>query len=152
MHSGVRSSGLPQLPLLSDDDKDHFAVEAQTVGFQEFAPLPASLAEVRRFVRSVLEDLGIGDDRIFECQLIADELAANAIQHAGTGYSVGVELTDTSVRVAVRDDSDVVPVARLSSAEALGGRGLSIVAGTASGWGTVPLGLGKETWADVQCG
>lgn len=132
------------------EDDDHFAVEVQTVGFQEFAPVPGSLAEVRRFVRSVLEPLGIDDDQIFECQLIADELAANAILHAGTGYSVGVELTDSFVRVAVRDDSDSMPVPRVSTAEALGGRGLSIVAGTAQGWGTVPLGLGKETWADVQ--
>ncbi|HEY1828345.1 MAG TPA: ATP-binding protein [Acidimicrobiales bacterium] len=125
-------------------------MEVQTVGFQEFPPVATSLVEVRRFVRDVLEPLGVPSDRIFECQLIADELAANAIQHAGSEYSVGVEMTDDFVRVAVRDDSDSLPVPRISPAEALGGRGLSIVAGTACGWGTVPLGLGKETWADVQ--
>ncbi len=141
------------LPQGVDDDdafRDHSAVEVQTIGFQEFSPSFACVAEVRRFVRTVLEPLNLGADCVFECQLVADELATNAVRHAGTMFSVALELTDTFVRVAVRDDSDALPMPQAATSEAVGGRGLSIVMGTALGWGTVPLGVGKETWADVM--
>jgi anti-sigma regulatory factor (Ser/Thr protein kinase) len=141
------------LPKGVDDDeafKAHSAVEVQTIGFQEFSPSPECVVEVRRFVRAVLEPRGLNPDCIFECQLVADELATNAVTHAGSIFSVAIELTDAFVRVAVRDDADALPIPQASSSEAVSGRGLSIVLGTACGWGTVALGIGKETWADVS--
>lgn len=123
--------------------------DVETIAFQEFQPDPASVAEVRHFVSEALERVGLDDDHIFECALIADELATNAVTHAGTIFSVAIELTDSFVRIAVRDDADEMPMSQQASNEAVSGRGLSIVDGTSVGWGTVPLGLGKETWADV---
>src|SRR5581483_12369572 len=102
------------------------------------------------FVEESLAPAGLDGLRIFECQLVADELAANAVRHAQSIFSVAVELTDSFVRIAVRDESGEPPVEREAPAEATHGRGLAIVSGTASGWGTVMLGRGKETWADVM--
>lgn len=133
-----------------DSIPEHSEVELQTIGFEEFAPDLSCIKEVRRFVRRTLDAVGISDDRIFECQLVADELATNSVRHAGTAFSVGVELTDTFIRIAVRDDSSAEPIRRDPNVEATSGRGLMLVSGTSQSWGMVPLGLGKETWADVK--
>jgi anti-sigma regulatory factor (Ser/Thr protein kinase) len=124
--------------------------DIETIGFEEFAPSPECIALVRQFVGRVLESHLLPADQVFECQLIADELATNALRHAGSIFSVAVEIADTGVRIAVRDDSSDYPVRRHSSTESLGGRGLSIVSATSEEWGVESLGLGKETWADVM--
>jgi anti-sigma regulatory factor (Ser/Thr protein kinase) len=141
---------VPEGVAHDDAFRDHSSVEVQTVGFREFSPDPACIPEVRRFVQQTLEPIGINSDHIYECRLIADELATNAAHHAGSIYSVAIELTEHFVRIAVRDDATSLPVEQASSPDSTSGRGLTIVSGTASGWGHVSLGLGKETWADVQ--
>ena len=137
---------------MGDDEsyRQHAALEVQTVGFQEFASRADCIAEVRRYVRATLEPRGISEDHIFDCELIADELATNAVRYAGSFFSVAVELSDTFIRICVRDDSDSEPVARIAQPDAVSGRGLTIVAGATDGWGFISLGRGKETWADVQ--
>jgi two-component sensor histidine kinase len=136
---------------VEDDDvfRAHSAVEVQTIDFREYSPSLDVVAQVRHDVGDALQGLGLDAECIFACQLVADELATNAVTHAGTIFSVAIELTEDFVRVAVRDDSSMMPLPHASSSEATSGRGLAIVSGTASGWGTVPLGVGKETWADV---
>jgi anti-sigma regulatory factor (Ser/Thr protein kinase) len=129
--------------------REHASVEVHTIGFREFAPSLECVREVRQFVGETLESVGASEDCIFECQLVADELAANAVRHAGSIFSVAIELTATFVRLAVRDDSDAPPRQRANAPDAQSGRGLVIVSGTSGGWGTVPLGRGKEIWADV---
>jgi anti-sigma regulatory factor (Ser/Thr protein kinase) len=125
------------------------AVTFETAGFQEFTPTADSVAEARHFVGDILSRRGFGADHVFGCQLVADEFATNALVHAGTFFSVGVEVAGERVRIAVRDDSDNPPVLRESSLESLRGRGLSIVANESAEWGSDSLGLGKETWAEV---
>jgi hypothetical protein len=153
---GVTLSGDPEQGIAPnaafdyDELREHWAVEVQTVGFREFTPSAECLREVRLFVLEALAKGGMDADLVFECQLVADELATNAVLHAGSIFSVAVELTDTSVRIAVRDDSNAPLVQQDSPPEAQEGRGLAIVSGTAGGWGTVPLGRGKETWADLS--
>lgn len=128
---------------------EHTSFEVNTVGFQEFTPSDECVGEVRHFVKHTLDARGVDDDVNFECQLVADELAANAVRHAGSIFSVAIELNDSMVRIAVRDESNVPPTEKPSTPEAQNGRGLVIVSGTAEGWGSVPLGRGKEIWADV---
>jgi anti-sigma regulatory factor (Ser/Thr protein kinase) len=129
--------------------REHSAVERQTVAYNEFVPSKDCVGEVRLFVADVLAASDVDADYVFECQLVADELAANAVLHAQSNFSVAVELTESFVRIAVRDDSNEPPVQQHGPLESQHGRGLIIVSGTASGWGTIPLGRGKETWADV---
>ncbi len=97
---------------VEDDDqfRAHSAVEVQTVGFREFPPSVASVAEVRRFVEETLLPAGIDSLRIFECQLVADELAANAVRHARSDFSVAVEPDPTCSRpcIAVRGSNAAV--------------------------------------------
>jgi anti-sigma regulatory factor (Ser/Thr protein kinase) len=121
----------------------------ETAGFHEYTPTADSVAEARHFVGDILTARNFGTDHIFGCQLVADEFATNALVHAGTFFSVAVEIAGDRVRVAVRDDSGAFPVLRESSLESLEGRGLSIVAKESEEWGSDSLGLGKETWAEV---
>lgn len=133
-----------------DEVREHALLEVHTIGFREFTPSRDSAREVRRFVKETLQRVGLDQDVVFECQLVADELAANAVVHAGSIFSVAIEVTPELVRVAVRDESNERPEEHDAAPREEGGRGLVIVSGTASGWGSVPLGRGKETWADVS--
>lgn len=130
----------------------HSSLDVYTIGFREFAPSIDCVKEVREFVKESLGRVGVDETSIFECQLVADELAANAVQHAGSVFSVAVELTEELVRIAVRDESISPPVPQPTEDGDEGGRGLVVVSGTASGWGSVRLGRGKEIWADVTRG
>jgi anti-sigma regulatory factor (Ser/Thr protein kinase) len=148
--NGDPERGIAMNPAFDyDGPREHSEVEVETVGFHEFTPSAECVGEVRLFVSETLAKSGIEADRVFECQLVADELATNAVLHARSIFSVAVELTGTFVRIAVRDDSNMPPVQQDNSPDAEKGRGLVIVSGTAVGWGTVPLGQGKEIWADV---
>ncbi len=136
--------------ISQDELREHALLELDTIGFREFTPSQNCMRAVRAFVKESLERVGPDQDALFECQLVADELAANAVLHAGSIFSVAIELTRTFVRIAVRDESNDRPVRRRAASGEESGRGLAIVSGTASGWGSVPLGRGKETWADVS--
>lgn len=125
------------------------APDFETIGYQEFTPNVASVAEVRRFVRRILEEQGLNEKSVAECELIADELATNALIYTGCFYSVVLEQSEERVRIGVRDDSRILPVLRVSTGDSESGRGLRIVSATSSLWGAESLGLGKETWADV---
>jgi hypothetical protein len=137
--------------MVSQDElREHALFEVHTVGFREFTPSGDRVGEVREFVKETLERRGLDRGVVFECQPVADELAANAVLHAGSIFSVALELTPELVRIAVRDESNSRPIERRSTPEDDRGRGLVIVSGTASGWGSVPLGRGKEIWADIS--
>ncbi len=126
------------------------AVEFETIGYEEFTPEVASVAEVRRFVRRLLQKLDLEEDFISGCELIADELATNALTHTGSFYGVLVEHSGASIRIGVRDDSRVLPVLRETIATSESGHGLHIVSETSNQWGTESFGVGKQTWADVS--
>lgn len=142
---------MPKGYVIAEDElRDHASLEVHTIGFREFMPSPGCVREVRQFVGETLARVDLDEDGVFQCQLIADELASNAVLHVGSTFSVAVELTEELVRVAVRDESNSRPVPQRATAREENGRGLVIVSGTASGWGSVPLGRGKEIWADIR--
>jgi anti-sigma regulatory factor (Ser/Thr protein kinase) len=138
-------NGTLDSPVAAADE----ALDFHTIGYEEFTPNVASVAEVRQFVRRVLEEQGLKEESVAGCELIADELATNALTYAGSFYSVVVEQSEASVRIGVRDDSRILPTLRENTAESESGHGLRIVSETSSHWGAESLGLGKETWADV---
>lgn len=119
----------------------------QVLGFHEYLPQADDVVKARHFVAGLLEADGAGSDLVGAAALIVDEFAINAVNHAHSFFSVLVEHGDGVVRVAVRDDSNVVPSIPEHLALPLSGRGLTIVAMTAERWGTESLGHGKEVWA-----
>lgn len=82
------------------------------------------------------------------------ELAANAVLHGRSAFTVVVSRWATRIRIAVRDNAPVVIPAVGESAESvpypvLTGHGLSVVAQLASRWGVEPTPAGKVVWAEL---
>ena len=113
----------------------------------EFEAADSSASDAREFVtRHLLEhDLG---HLIDDVQLVASELATNAIAHAHTRFSVTLAATDESVRLEVLDESPSEPVMMIARPMDTGGRGVAIVDALSREWGsTAGRSGGKSVWA-----
>ena len=77
---------------------------------------------------------------------MAHELAANAILHARTPFSVAVSADTGLVRVEVTDEALGLPAIRAFDQGSSSGRGLQIVDSLASRWGVESQGTGKLVW------
>ncbi len=67
--------------------------------------------------------------------LLLDELAANAVQHAGTLFTVTLSLDEVTLRGAVRDDNPRPPLLREPALDGIGGRGIFMVSALVDRWG-----------------
>jgi anti-sigma regulatory factor (Ser/Thr protein kinase) len=82
--------------------------------------------------------------------LLVSELAANAVQHARSAFTVCAELTGLGLRVEVADGASDAPVVRNPSMREVGGRGMLVVSRLADRWGTQPLPDGKIVWFELD--
>ena len=116
------------------------------------APESAAAATARRFVRDRLRSwqaaapAQVVDDAV----LLASELVANAVQHAGTGIEVGCRLAAGVLEVTVTDQH---PARSLPDPRGVKenpyperGRGLTLPAALASSWGVTYTGTAKTVW------
>jgi hypothetical protein len=115
---------------------------AQTRAF----PLSASApAEARHFAVDVVRGMGAAH-LAGDVALVATELAANALVHARSAFTVALSRGDEVVRVSVRDES-ALPGSGLPATPL---HGLGAVAALARRWGVVPFGgNGKAVWAEL---
>ena len=122
---------------------------------EHLPPVPASAAAARRLVGHACQawNLGHMHDR---ATLVTSELAANAIVHAVTEFDVTVAYTGRYLRIAVQDGSTAIPhvVKNPKASSAIippgSGRGLLIIAGAATHWGSIRLPGGKLVWAVLR--
>jgi PAS domain S-box-containing protein len=113
---------------------------------QVLEPVARSAGEARSLVRRVLVE-GRHEQWIDSAELAVSELVSNAVLHAHTPIELSAVLTPSRLRVEVRDESSVMPVARDWGAEAPTGRGISLVAAITTEHGVVPLQpCGKLVW------
>lgn len=103
--------------------------------------------QARRFVMAALHADGAGD-LADDAALVVTELAANAVVHARSGFTVTVTTGTDAVRISVRDT--VPPPASGNSLPAAPLHGLGAVAALARRWGTDPAGPGKDVWAELS--
>jgi anti-sigma regulatory factor (Ser/Thr protein kinase) len=85
--------------------------------------------------------------------LIVSELVTNAVRHGRPDIVLSVEMLSDRIRIEVRDGNDAVPTvpAEDPAVDRPTGRGLLIVAATASDWGVVSTGEpGKCVWAEIR--
>ncbi|MFD9867117.1 ATP-binding protein [Streptomyces niveus] len=114
-----------------------------------FEAEPAGLLLLRRTVRDQLAEWGmlaLSD----EVQLAVTELASNVIKHVGEGVpsALVMEPREGVLRVEVHDTSHAVPAVRDPQCGAECGRGLHLLAGMSSNWGTVQTATGKAVWCE----
>ncbi len=83
--------------------------------------------------------------------VMVSELAANAVRHSGTHFTVTIDQSAQLIRVAVTDSGGGTPVVRAPEPIEPSGRGLQIVQALASEWGVVPNAEppGKTVWFTV---
>jgi anti-sigma regulatory factor (Ser/Thr protein kinase) len=92
----------------------------------------ASVSAARRFVLGALDGIAPGDaDAI---AVMVSELAANAVRHTGSHFTVEVDRSPERIRIAVSDGGAGDPVIRTPHPEEPSGRGLQIVAALSAEW------------------
>jgi anti-sigma regulatory factor (Ser/Thr protein kinase) len=117
-------------------------------GAQVSAQFPADIAApraARHFVVNAMREWGFGADFLDVAALVATELAANAVVHAESPFSIEVRAENAAVRIAVADNQSV-DRARLVVRP---GRGLGLVAGLSRRWGADVSPDGKVVWAEL---
>lgn len=114
--------------------------------------LPADVASVpatRRFLGGVLRSWRMPEVVEGDVELLATELATNAVRHAESAFTVIARYDGEKVRVEVGDGSRALPRKRSPLADDVGGRGLVLVEALASAWGVMPTLAGKRVWFEV---
>lgn len=84
-----------------------------------------------------------------EAVFLANELATNAIVHAGGEFLVEVAVDDSTCRIGVIDHDFQVPEVEGVGHDATRGRGLALVEAMSSSWGVEQRGDGKSVWCEV---
>ncbi len=117
----------------------------RTYPFNRDAP-----AAARHFAVATVGHWGAGD-QADDVALVVTELAANAVRHARSGFTVILSARRNVLRIAVRDAS---PLPSDDAAPALKPaplHGMGAVDAMASRWGVEPLGSsGKTVWVELS--
>jgi serine/threonine-protein kinase RsbW len=127
-------------------------MEAHQIHFPVHGTAAAASTARQRLANGIRAwDASLGQELLETAELVAAELLANAVQHAGHGLiSAGARLNDELLLIEVTDASPNVPQAALPDAETEGGRGLFLVAALADRHGVEPLPSGKRCWAEFK--
>ena len=114
----------------------------RTFAFSSDAP-----AAARHFAAGAVLRLGAAELSA-DAALVVTELAANAVVHAHTGFTVDLAGGPQVLRISVRDASPLPPGAGLHPAPL---HGLGAVDALASRWGVEPYGhSGKSVWVELS--
>lgn len=112
-----------------------------------FEPDQGSVAVARRFTRSYFQPLA--PRFLADLTLVVSELVTNAIVHARTPFTVGLQLGGGTARVEVVDGAPDRPPERSLALSTSNGRGLMIVAALADEWGVDWHRDTKTVWAEM---
>ncbi len=113
---------------------------------RSFPPDSRSVRAARAFVAEVVD----APDQVREdLALVVSELAANAVLHTTSAFTVTVRSLGDAVRVEVADTSPVLPQVKDHGDRAPTGRGLRIVDQLARARGVHRTDDGKVVWAEV---
>jgi hypothetical protein len=115
----------------------------------QFDPDLHILRDVRRFVGAKLRDWNL-TPLIDDAVLVTSELAANAVTHARSAFTVGLRASRRSLTVEVGDESTQEPSLAPVTPGALNGRGLQITQALSRAWGVRHIpDDGKVVWAEL---
>ena len=116
------------------------------------AQFPRDLANahgVRSFVEHGLRRERLGEDTLFNAQLLATELVTNAVRHADSPVELTIARRGDRIRIEARDASTTRPVPPRADA-ATRHRGLLLVEDLSQAWGVdVQDHNGKVVWCEV---
>jgi anti-sigma regulatory factor (Ser/Thr protein kinase) len=110
---------------------------------------PASVRKARGFTADVLADDGVEASVIEVAVLLVSELVTNAVVHARGPICLTVHTDAHWVRIEVQDPGRRRPVLRAATLDAVDGRGLLVVDGLATDWGTEQRATHKVVWFEI---
>jgi anti-sigma regulatory factor (Ser/Thr protein kinase) len=116
------------------------------------ADFPAQLSAVsdaRCLVADTVRRWGHEDPLVADAELVAAELAANAIIHARMPFRVSVQRFGPAVRIAVHDHATALPAVLEPDPARLTGRGLYLIGAISRRWGVEITPDGKTVWAEL---
>jgi len=152
--------GYPSAGVDDREAEDLCAVHTGLLGRRTAGPrthmaartFAGKLVDARRARRFTLDTLVKAGRRAVaaDAALVVAELAANAIVHARSAFTVTVSSAGDRITVTVRDDSPTAPSPRHPGRLEPSGLGLRLVAALASDWGTQRDGCGKVVWAELD--
>ena len=118
--------------------------------YLQLPPSPASARLARTRATAAVVTSGRAD-LAEDVAMLVSELVSNAVIHAKTQMRLTVELAGEGVRVALADDSAVMPRFAGADLQAISGRGLLIIDRLAARWGVERLSQGgKLVWVEVD--
>jgi anti-sigma regulatory factor (Ser/Thr protein kinase) len=103
---------------------------------------------VRRFVAGVLQ-LWREEATTADAELVASELATNAVLHADSPFRVSVDRSIGVVCIAIQDAVEGLAEQQPPSRDEMTGRGMAIVNALSRRWGCDALPAGKVVWAEL---
>jgi hypothetical protein len=121
---------------------------AEAEDVRSFPSVLEAARAARHFVVGVLRsrrDQALAQD----AAIVTAELAANAVLHAGSGFTVAVSQSADGVRISVQDATPMQPVEGGGSLVTSPEHGLGVVSTIARRWAVEPLPDGKVVWAEL---
>jgi AraC-like DNA-binding protein/anti-sigma regulatory factor (Ser/Thr protein kinase) len=114
---------------------------------QSFPGDEQAVRAARQFLHDTLARWELPDHP--DAEVVATELAANAVRHAGTAFRVRLVLDDNGLRVSVRDHGPgtLPEVSGIDPHLPGGGQGLRLIARLSRSWGVLHFADGKAVWA-----
>ncbi|MDQ1449019.1 MAG: serine/threonine-protein kinase RsbW [Actinomycetota bacterium] len=108
-----------------------------------------SVSEARRYTLAAVDDLSpqVAD----AVAVMVSELAANAVRHTGSHFTLSIDRSPELIRIAVTDGGSGSPIVKNPEPVEPSGRGLQIVQALAADWGVIPASEppGKTVWFTV---
>jgi anti-sigma regulatory factor (Ser/Thr protein kinase) len=110
---------------------------------------PSSVPAARHAVEEALRAWGL-EGLAWTAALLVTELTANALLHAGTGFTVSLlTVAGGRVRIEVADGSRRTPRTRRFGEDATTGRGMHLVSDLSADWGVQTSMTGKTVWVEL---
>ncbi len=129
-------------------------VEGSVRQFELAAEFDAELdapGRARRMVVAALRRGGYADRFVQDAALVMTELAANAVRHAGSSFTVSVSASSEGsiLRIAVCDKGPIAGVFAGPGLIPRPGRGLGLIDAISTGWGTAAVPGGMVVWVEL---
>ena len=115
-----------------------------------FPDAPEFVSRARHDVEAFLSENDVGGELMQVAVLLASELAANAVLHAHTPFTLTAELAAERLTIEVEDASAKLPEVLRPSASSASGRGMFMVDAMSSRWGAEPTPGGKRVWFELR--
>lgn len=113
---------------------------------------PAAVRAARRATTEAVQSWAARPGMADDVCLVVSELVTNALLHGRSDAVLRVVRQRGSIRVEVQDDDTRLPLPSAPDPQALGGRGLALVAALSTLWGAERTEGGKTVWAEFDLG